>query len=327
MSDQKPALSPAAVLAAQVHIARWIRHTPMLYSHMLARQTGGQVWLKPECWQVTGSFKARGALYRVGLLDEAARARGVVTGSAGNHGLGVAYAAQIWGIRADIFVPTTAPRPKLEKMRYLDANVHAVGTTYEDAHQAAAGFARETRATYISAYDEVEVIAGQGTVGMEILSDLPTTDLLLVPVGGGGLVAGIATVAKAVNPDCRVVGVQPQASPAALLSLRDGIAYDPYDHEPTIADGLAGGFGAVPLAVAGNLIDEVLLVSEAALRHAIYILLDRHQLIVEASGAIAIAPLLDGQVAVDGKNVVCVLTGGNLDTGLLRQILAEHGDG
>lgn len=332
MSDQKPSLSLAAIMKAHAHIARWIRHTPLLYSDVLSHQTGAEVWFKPECWQLTGSFKVRGALHRIGLMDEAARTRGVVTGSAGNHGLGVAYAARIWDqITANIFVPTTAPRSKIEKMRYLNATVHEVGKTYEEAHQAAESFSHETGATYISAYDEIEVIAGQGTVGIEVMTDLPAVDMLLVPVGGGGLIAGIATVVKAANPLCQIIGVQPQASPAALLSLRDGVAYDPYDHEPTIADGLAGGFGAVPFAVASSLIDRVLLVSETALRRAVYTLLDRHQLVVEASGAIAIAPLLDWDTGmchdpldVRGKNVACVLTGGNIDTDLLYQIMEEH---
>jgi threonine dehydratase len=211
-------------------------------------------------------------------------------------------------------------------MRRLGAIVHQAGNTYEDAHQAAEAHARETSATYVSAYDDVDVIAGQGTAGLELLSDLPQADLVLVPVGGGGLVAGVAMVTKAITPDCEVIGVQPEASPAALLSLRDGKAYDPYDHEPTIADGLAGGFGAVPFAIAGELIDQVVLASEEDMRYAIYALLDQHQLVVEPSGAIAIAPLLTGSLDVSGRAVVCVLTGGNVDTSLLRCILDEYRD-
>jgi threonine dehydratase len=331
MSD--PRLTLTDILQARRRIAPFIRHTPLLHSDFLSEQTGADVWLKPECWQPTGSFKVRGALNRIGLLGDEQKAHGIVTGSAGNHGLGVAYAARCWGdltlggsTRADIFVPTTAPRPKVVKMRRLGAIVHEAGETYEDAHQAAEAHARETGATYVSAYDEVDVIAGQGTAGLQILTDLPQADLLLVPVGGGGLIAGLATVAKAIKPLCQVIGVQPEASPAALLSLRDGRAYDPYDHEPTIADGLAGGFGSVPFAVAGALIDEILLASEADMRHAIYALLDQHQLVVEPSGAIAIAPLLAGSLDASGKTVVCTLTGGNVETSLLRQILNEYVD-
>jgi threonine dehydratase len=160
-------------------------------------------------------------------------------------------------------------------------------------------------------------------MGLEILNDLPRTDLILVPVGGGGMIAGLATAVKTMNPICRVIGLQPEASPAALLSLQDGIPYDPYDHGPTIADGLAGGFGAVPFYVARTLIDQILLASESDLRRAVFTLLDREQLVVEASGAIAIAPLLNASLDVSGKTVVCVLSGGNIETSLLRDVLTE----
>jgi len=312
------------ILHAQRRIAPFVRRTPLVRSAPLSAQTGGDVWLKLECHQPTGSFKVRGALNKVGLLTPPEKARGLVTASAGNHALGVAYAVQAWGgARADIYVQANAPRAKVDKLRYFDVTLHLDGNTYEEAHQAAEAFARQTSATYVQAYDDVDVIAGQGTMGLEILSDLPATDLILVPVGGGGMIAGVATVAKTLNPGCRVVGVQPEASPAALLSLRDGTPYDPYDHGPTIADGLAGGFGALPFYLARTLIDQVLLASEADLRRAIFTLVDQHQLVVEASGAIAIAPLLNGSLDVAGQTVVCILSGGNLESSLLRDILIE----
>ena len=312
------------ILAAQQRIAPFMRRTPLVHSTYLSQLSGGDVWLKLECHQITGSFKARGALNKVGLLTPEQKVRGLVTGSAGNHGLGVTHAARAWGgARADIFVPENAPRAKVDKLRRLGARVHLAGATYEAAHQAAEAFARQTGATYVQAYDDVDVIAGQGTLGLEIMSDLPDADLVLVPVGGGGMIAGIASVVKRVNPACRVIGLQPEASPAALLSLRDGVPYDPYDHQPTIADGLAGGFGALPFYIARTLIDDVLLSSEGELRRAIFTLIDQEQLVVEASGAIAIAPLLSGTLKVSGQRVACVLSGGNLDTRLLADILAE----
>ncbi len=317
------------VLAAQRRISRHIRATPLVYSHYLSEETGARVWLKPECRQVTGSFKARGALNKVDLLELDQRARGIVTGSAGNHGLGVAHAAQAASeqdnaIRADVFVPATAPRTKVHKLRQLGAQVHETGQTYEDAHQAAERFAERTGALYISAYDDLDVIAGQGTVGLEIVRELPEVELILVPVGGGGLVAGVATVAKATASGIQVIGVQPEASPAALLSLQDGIAHDPYDHQPTIADGLAGGFGRKPFQVARHLIHGILLASETQIRRAVYMLLHQHQMVVEPSGAIAISPLLTGALDVRGRNVVCVLTGRNIETALLYEILQQH---
>jgi threonine dehydratase len=211
----------------------------------------------------------------------------------------------------------------VDKLRRFVVNLHLEGNTYEEAHQAAVALARQSGAIYVQAYDDLDVIAGQGTIALEVLEDLPESDVVLVPVGGGGMIAGMAVVVRARAPTCRVIGVQPEASPAALLSLRDGLAYDPYDHEPTLADGLAGGFGAIPFDLARDLIAEVLLASETDLRQAIFTLLDQEQLVVEASGAIAIAPLLNGSLDVAGQTVVCVLSGGNIETALLRDILVE----
>ncbi len=313
-----------SILQAHQRIGPFLKPTPLVRSASLSASTSANVWLKAECRQPTGSFKVRGALNKVGLLAPQEKARGIVTGSAGNHGLGVAYAAQAWGgVKADIFVQANAPRAKVDKLRHYDVTIHLEGDTYEAAHQAAKEFTRESGATYVQAYDDIDVITGQGTIGLEILSELPEADLVLVPIGGGGMVAGVATAAKAMVPGCRVIGVQPEASPAALLSLRDGVPYDPYDHEPTIADGLAGGFGSTPFYVARTLIDQVLLASEADLRWSIFTLLDKEQLVVEASGAIAIAPLLNGTLDVEGQNVVCILSGGNIATDLLRDILNE----
>jgi threonine dehydratase len=314
-----------SILQAQRRIAAFIQPTPLVRSPYLSARTGADVWLKLECRQPTGSFKVRGALNKIGVLTPEEKARGLVAASAGNHALGVAYAVQSWGgASADIFVQANAPRAKVEKLRYFEVDIHLEGDTYQAAHQAAETFARETDATYVQAYDDVDVIAGQGTMGVEILSDLPGTDLILVPIGGGGMIAGVANAAKTMHPGCQVIGLQPEASPAALLSLRDGVPYDPYDHEPTIADGLAGGFGATPFYVARTLIDQVLLSSEADLRRAIFTLLDKEQLVVEPSGAISISPLLNGTLEVAGKTVVCVLSGGNIATTLLRDILIEY---
>jgi threonine dehydratase len=198
------------------------------------------------------------------------------------------------------------------------------GQTYEDAHQAAEDFARQTSATYISAYDDPQVIAGAGTCGLEIITKLPQADTVLVPIGGGGLVAGAAVAIKGISKSCRIVGVQPQASPAAKLSFEQNLPLDPFDHAPTIADGLAGGFGAHPFYIARTLIDEILLASEAELRQAVFTLADQHQLIVEPSGAIAICPILTQPQQFAGQTVVCILTGSNIDTGLLANILHQR---
>jgi threonine dehydratase len=322
--DSEGLLSREDIAQARQRIVPFVRHTPLVRSAYLSELVRAEVWLKLECLQPTGSFKVRGALNKIGLLTPDQKALGIVTGSAGNHGLGVAYAAQAWGVSAaDIFIPVTAPQAKADKLRRFPVNVHQQGTTYEDAHQAAEAFAHETGATYVQAYNDLDVIAGQGTMALEILEDLPAPDVLLVPVGGGGLIAGVSTAIKAERSTCQVVGVQPEASPAALLSLRDGMAYDPYSHEPTIADGLAGGFGSLPLSVSRKHVGRVLLCSEYELRQAIFCLVDQHQLIVEASGAIAIVPLLAGKLDVAGQTVVCILSGSNIATALLCDILNQ----
>lgn len=312
------------ILQTQQVIQPYIRQTPLIRSPYLSEQSGADVWLKLENWQPTGSFKIRGALSKLSRLTANQRQQGIVAASAGNHALGVAYAAEkLGGFTADIFVPGTAPKAKIDKLAHYPVTLHKTGDTYEDAHQAAANFAAEKGALEISAYDDLDVVAGQASVGLEIFQQRPQADVVLVPIGGGGLISGIATVANALSPTCRVIGVQPEASPAALLSLQQGAAIDPYDHEPTLADGLAGGFGAIPFALAHDKIDEVVLSSERAMRQAIFTLLHRHQLVVEASGAIAITPLLTNSVDLTGLTVVCVLSGGNLETAVLRDILQE----
>ena len=313
------------LVQAHRRIKPYIRHTPLVYSMALSEHSGAEVWLKLECRQPTGSFKVRGAIHKILTLGDKVRSRGVVTASAGNHGLGVAYAAQVLGLDGvTIFVPGTAPRPKVEKLRRFPVTLKQVGTTYEDAHQAAEEAAKASGATYIPAYDDPQIIAGAGTCGLEILTELPQVDTLIVPIGGGGLIAGVALAAKSIHPGSQVIGVQPAASPAAKLSFEQNQPIDPYDHEPTIADGLAGGFGAHPFYIARTLIDDILLFSEEALRRAIFTLIDQEQLVVEASGAIAIAPLLVQPHQFVKKTVVCVLTGANIETSLLADILTAY---
>jgi threonine dehydratase len=318
-------LTLADVLAARTSMARHVWRTPLLRSGGLEQGTGGQVFLKLECWQRTGSFKVRGALHRLAVMSERDRQRGVVTASAGNHGLGVALASRVLGLApATVFVPETAAPGKLQRLMASGCQVRQAGADYDAAHALAEAYAAEGGALYVSAYDDPLVMAGQGTVGLEVLEDLPAADVLLVPVGGGGLIAGIAVAAKAIKPGIRVVGVQPAASPAAYLSLRDGRAYETYPAEATICDGLAGGFGGLPFEIAKDLVDEILVVPETAVRDAVRWLLVEEQLVVEGSGAIAIAPLLLGYVDIKDKRVVPVLTGRNLDASLLREILNER---
>ena len=318
-------LSLRDILSAQRKIGGLIARTPLEYSFLLSQRAGCEVYLKLENWQKTGSFKVRGAINKVASLTEEEKARGLVTASAGNHALGVAYAARALGnVPTTLFVPVNAPASKLKKLEEFECEVRLSGNSYDEAHHAAEDFERVHGATYVHAYDDPLTMAGQGTVGLEIMEDLPQAEAILVPVGGGGLIAGIALTAKAINPQVRVIGVQPEASPAAYLSLRDGRPYEEYDAAPTIADGLAGGFGRLPFEIAGDLIDEIVLVSEEETRAAVFALLELAQLVVEGAGAVGIAALLAGKVNLAGRKVVAVLSGANIDASLLLEIMVEQ---
>jgi len=316
-------IKPYHILKAQDQLKPYIQPSQLRYSQALSEQTGAQVWLKLECFNPTGSFKIRGAIYKMLCLGDEAKQRGIVTASAGNHGLGTAYAAQMLGVQnVTIFVPQTTPKPKIAKLNRFSITLKQIGQSYNEAHQAAKQFVQETGAIYLPAYDDLEVITGAGTVGLEILVDLPNLDAVIVPIGGGGLVAGVSVAIKGIHKESQIIGVQPTASPSAKLSFEENMPAEEYEAAPTIADGLAGGFGAYPFYVSRTLIDEILLFEESELRHAVYTLVDQEQLIVEASGAIAIAPLLQNDHAFKGKTVACILCGANIETELLADILA-----
>ncbi len=315
------------ILSAQRTINQYLFRTPLRDSFLLSERVGASVFLKLENWQITGSFKLRGALNRMALMTPEERAHGVVTASAGNHALGVGYAARALNVSpATIFVPRTAPRAKVDKLRQFPVQVRAVGETYDDAHHAAEAYQRETGATFIHAYDDPRTVAGQGTIGLEILEALPDVDAILVPVGGGGMIVGIAVAVKTLAPLVKIIAVQPAASPALRDSLRDDKCYEEYAAAPTICDGLAGGIGKMVFEAAQQkLIDDVVLVEEDETRAAIRALAATQQVIVEGSGAVGVAALLARKVNLSGKRVVAVLSGGNIDLGLLGEILTEDG--
>jgi threonine dehydratase len=311
------------VFKAQHRIAPHLARTPLRHSYLLSERVGASVFLKLENWQITGSFKLRGALNLMAMLNAAERSRGVVTASAGNHALGVAYAARLLGISpATIFVPRTAPHAKLDKLREFPVEVRPVGETFDDAHHTALRYSRETGATFVNAYDDPRTVAGQGTLGLEIMQDLPEVEAILVPVGGGGMIAGIAIAVKSLAPAVRIIAVQPASSPALRDSLRDSKCYEDYAAGPTICDGLAGGIGKIVYGAARQgLIDDVVVVEEDETRAAIRTLLETQQLVVEGSGAVGVAALLARRVHLHGQHVAVVLSGGNIDLTLLAQIM------
>ena len=315
-------LDPDAVARARAVVARHLAPTPLRPS---LAAPGRELLLKLECWQPTGSFKVRGALNLLSSLSAAERARGVVAASAGNHALGVAFAAaRIGDVRATLFVPVSAPRAKVDKLRRFPVEVRETGETYDDAVLAAREYEAQSGAVFVHAFEDVRTAAGQGTLALELLEQCPEPAAVLVPVGGGGLVAGIATVVKARSPRTRIVALQPAASPSLAESLRLGRALLTYPAGPTLADGLAGGIGEMAYEHR-DLIDDVVTVAEEEIEAAVVALLAADQLVVEASGAVGVAALRAGQLRDAGPGpIVAVVTGANIDVRVLGRLIARH---
>jgi threonine dehydratase len=302
-------------------VRRHLPPTPLRRSFAVRRLS---VHLKLECWQPTGAFKVRGALNILSSLTEAERSRGIVAASAGNHALGVAFAAAaLGGVSATLFVPTSAPRAKLEKLRLFPVTVREEGETYDDSYALSRTWAESTGATYVHAYEDARTAAGQGTIGLEILEQLPDVGAIVIPTGGGGLIAGIATVAKSLAPRARIVSVQAEASPSMRESLAVGRPLLEYAAAPTVADGIAGGIGEIAFAHR-HLIDEVVTVPEDEIEDAMVALLSQDQVVAEGSGAVGVAAVKHGRVADHGRPIAVVVTGGNVDVQVLKQLLSRH---
>jgi threonine dehydratase len=312
------------VRAAQDLLSGVVRPTPLEYSRALADRVGTEVYLKCENLQRAGSFKIRGAYTRMARLSEQEKARGVVAASAGNHAQGVALAAQLLGIKAKVYMPHGAPMPKLVATRAYGAEIEQVGTTIDECLVKAREWEAQTGAVLIHPFDHRDIVAGQGTCGLEILQECPDVRTIVVSAGGGGLLAGIATAVKALKPDVRVIGVQAEQAAAYPLSLAAGKPVA-FENMQTMADGIAVGMpGDVPYALVRDLVDSMETVSEEALSRALLFLLERAKLVVEPAGAAAVAHLLGSQGRHFDGPVVAVLSGGNIDPLLLLRII-RHG--
>lgn len=308
----------ADVLAAARRLRGVVRRTPLERSPWLSAQAGTDVWLKLETQQRTGSFKLRGAYNAIASLSDAERARGLVTASAGNHGQGVALAASLLGATALVFVPADAPQAKKRRIARWGAELRETDGGYDEAHHAAETHARRTGATFVHAFSDPAVVAGQGTVGLEILEELPDARTVVVPIGGGGLVGGIGIVARALGGGIRVVGAQTDETRAMHASLEAGRLVSP-PYGPTLCEGLSGDVDARSLALAARVVDRVAVVSEAAVRRAMRRLYEEEGIVAEGSAAVAVAALLEGG-AMDGP-VAVVLTGSNVDGARLADVL------
>jgi len=311
------------IRAAQEVLAGVAIRTPVEESRWLTGLVGGPVYLKCENLQRTGSFKVRGAYLRIARLSPEERAAGVVAASAGNHAQGVALAAQLLGIKATVFMPEGAPIPKEKATRGYGADVIFSGKYIDQALVSAQQFADETGAVLIHPFDHPDIVAGQGTCGIEVLEQVPDVATVLVPTGGGGLVAGVATAVKALRPDVRVVGVQAEGAAAFPSSLTAGHPVQ-LETMKTMADGIAVGRpGDVPFAAVQEYVDEVVTVSEESLSRALLALVERAKLIVEPAGAAAVAALLEHPTAYPTP-AVAILSGGNIDPLLLGKVI-RHG--
>ena len=296
--------------------------TKLVYSEYLSEQTGGKVYLKPENMQHTGAYKLRGAYYKISTLTEDERAKGIITASAGNHAQGVAYAAKEFGCKATIVMPTVTPLIKVNRTKADGAEVILYGDVYDDACEKAKELAEQTGSTFIHPFDDEDVITGQGTITMEIIQELPTVDYILAPVGGGGLISGVATLAKMLNPKIQVIGVEPIEAASMSISLESGEVVT-LDSANTIADGTAvKTVGEKALQCVKENVDMMLTVEDDELIGAFLDMVENHKMIVENSGLLTVAALK--QLDLSGKKVVAILRGGNMDVITMSSIV-QHG--
>jgi threonine dehydratase len=299
-----------------------IHRTPLLRSETLSTISNANVWLKLESLQKTGSFKVRGAYFAISNAVRRLGVRHVVTASAGNHAQGVAYSSSLFNIKATVVMPRYTPWIKIARTKRYGAEVILHGESYTESEEYALGLAKELGAYYVHAYNDADVIAGQGTIGLEILEDLRDIDYVIVPVGGGGLVSGIASVIKTVSPRTKVIGVQSEGAPSAYLSLRSGriITVERVD---TIADGIAvKRIGDLTFKLMSELLDDIVLVNDLEIARAILILAESAKVIAEGAGAAAVAALVSGKVRVSG-NVVAIVSGGNIDMTMLFRVISK----
>ena len=296
--------------------------TELVYSEYLSRQTGGRIYLKPENMQYTGAYKVRGAYYKISTRSEEERERGLITASAGNHAQGVAFAAQKFGCRATIVMPTVTPLIKVNRTKSYGAEVVLHGDVYDDACAYALKLAEEEGLTFVHPFDDLEVATGQGTIAMEIIQELPTVDYILVPVGGGGLITGVSTLAKMLNPKIKVIGVEPAAAASLKAALEAGEPVT-LPSANTIADGTAvKRVGEKVFPYIQENVDDIITVEDDELIGAFLDMVENHKMIVENSGLLTVAALK--KMDLKNKKAVSVLSGGNMDVITMSSIV-QHG--
>jgi len=331
MAVDRPSFSPASrplglgdIWQARHRIHGRVWRTPLVYSQALSERTGCQVYLKMECWQVCGCFKVRGAVNMVTALTPQERERGLVAASSGNHGIALAYAASLFpGTRATVFLPEGADPAKVRKIRAFGAETRFHGKDYLAALAEAKRVQEAEGRVFVHSHAHPLIMAGQGTIGLEIMEDLPDADAILVPVGGGGLISGIALAAKSLSERVKVIAVEPSAAPGAYLSFQEGRPCEQIDLRPTLADGLSGGFAPLAWEVSRDLIHEAVLVEDEEIAHAMRVFQEAEQLMVEGAASVGLAALLYGKVNLRGEKVVLVLTSRNIDAARYNRVVAQ----
>ena len=321
-----PPIEMRDLYIAKAAIRRYARHTPLVRSRVLSAHLQGEVYLKLECLQQTGAFKVRGAANRLAHLASDERARGVIAFSTGNHGRALAWVGKQMGVRVVVCVPESVLPHKVAAMQDLGAEVHIVGADQDSAEAEALAMAAGEELSWVSPFDDPWIIAGQGTIGLEILEELPHVDVLLAPLSGGGLLGGIALAMKSASQKIRTLGVTMERGPGMVASLAAGKPV-PVIEESTLADSLVGGIGLenrYTFDLVRRVVDETVVVSESEIAHAMLYALKEEKAVVEGGGAVALAALLAGKVDVQGKTVACVVSGGNVDMKLLARMLAEE---
>ncbi len=308
---------------AHHRIEKVIHDIPLSYSNTFSKMTGGSIYLKQENLQKTGSFKVRGAYNKIARLMETGTPSAVIASSAGNHAQGVAFAATSLGIKSTIVMPRSTPIAKISATEEYGATVVLHGDCYDDAYQKAMELQAESGAVFIHPFDDEDVIAGQGTIGLELIRDLPDVDVVLVPAGGGGLLAGVSCCIKQLAPHVKVIGVQAAEADALVKSFACS-SYTCTEKALTIADGIAvKNPGILTLSYIKEYVDEMVTVSDAEIAAAILLLLERSKLVVEPAGAASLAAALSGRLELEGKKVVCILSGGNIDVSFIHRIVEK----
>lgn len=309
------------VQTARETIKHIVKKTDLLESTKLSEETGNNVYLKLENLQKTGSFKIRGACNKIANLTDEEKANGVIASSAGNHAQGVALGASMSGIKSTIVMPATAPLAKVTATKGYGAEVILNGLVYDDAYAKAVEVQKETGATFLHPFNDKYVIAGQGTIALEIFEDLENVDTILCPIGGGGIIAGIAVAAKAIKPSIKIVGVQTSNIPSMRESLENGEVTTAFN-APTIADGIAVKTpGDLTFEIIKELVDHVITVEEEEISHAMLYLLEKQKIVAEGSGAVSVAALINGKYEAKGENIVCIISGGNVDVNMMYRVI------